>query len=162
MASIEHFHPTLSGPATTGTPFCAQDDQEEADDVEDAPSDDPTQEDTVDAGSCRAPDALVAEENANAEFLIGLDGTPDDDALGKLAALQAKINLATEAGQRMQKATVRAKASENESAAALEAGAEEAALRADHKRAFVDIRTIARSMGDERFTQEIEANVTAA
>ena len=160
MESIEHFHPTLSGPATTGIPFCAQDDQEEADDVEDAPGGDPNREDSVDTKCCRAPDALVAEENANAEFLIGLDGTPNEDALSKLAAVRAKINVAHEVGSRMQKATVRAKASENDSASALQAGAEEAALRADHKHVFVHIRTMARSMGD-RFTQEIEANLTA-
>ena len=55
------------------------------------------------SGRCRAPDALIAEENANAEFLIGLDGSLDDDAVGKLAAIRAKLNMAAE----LQKSVVR-------------------------------------------------------
>ena len=58
------------------------------------------------AGCCRAPDALIADENANAEFLIGLDGSPDDDAVGKLASFRAKVALAEEAGKRKARATV--------------------------------------------------------
>ena len=46
-----------------------------------------------DTDACKAPNALIAEDNANAEFLIGLDGSPDDEAIGKLAALRAKQNL---------------------------------------------------------------------
>ena len=161
MESLQHFHPTLSGPATAGTPFCADEDKEEADDAEPAPDGDPREDENADAGCCRAPDALIAEENANAEFLIGLDGTPDDDAMGKLAAVRAKLQLAEEVGKRMRTATVRAQASQGDSAAALQSAAEEAALRADHKAVLVDIRAIARGMG-ERFSEEIEANVTAA
>ena len=52
-------------------------------------------------GAAAAPDALIAEENANAEFLIGLDGSPDDDVVGRLASFQAKVALAEEAAKRM-------------------------------------------------------------
>ena len=125
------------------------------------PDDNPCEEEDAGAACSRAPDALIAEENANAEFLIGLDGTPDDDAMGKLAAVRAKLQLAEEVGKRMRTATVRVQASQGDSAAALQSAAEEAALRADHKAVLVDIRAIARGMG-ERFSEEIEANVTAA
>ena len=161
MEALHHFHPTLAGPATAGTPFCADEGKEEADDAELAPDGDPCEEKAADAGCCRAPDALIAEENANAEFLIGLDGSPDDDAIGKLAAVRAKLHLAEEVGKRMRAATVRAQASENDPAAAMQSAAEEAALRADHKSILVDIRTVARGMG-EHFSKEIEDNVTAA
>ena len=60
-----------------------------------------------DSGSCRAPDALSAEENANAEFLIDRDGSPDDDAVGKLAAFRAKAELKEEAPKRITAATKR-------------------------------------------------------
>ena len=43
-----------------------------------------------DRGCCRPPDALIAEANANAEFLIGLDGSPDDDALESLQLIERK------------------------------------------------------------------------
>ena len=123
----------------------------------------------------RAPDALIAEENANAEFLIGLDGTPDDDAVGKLAAFRAKVQMAEDAQKRIAAATVRAQkasaaeeapstaagASEHASNKAMEAAADVAALLADHKSVCVDMRTLARSMGD-RFQQEVEESVTAA
>ena len=104
LDSIEHSHPTLSEPASMAAPFCAQDEQDEADDVRGAPSSAPTPEDRIDAGCCRALGALVAEDNANAEFLVGLDGAPDDDALGKLAVLRAKIDVAQEPGNRTHKA----------------------------------------------------------
>ena len=101
MATLEHFAPNLSGPATRGQPFRREEeeggegDAAEAEEVEEG-------QDTVteDAGCCRAPDALIADENANAEFLIGLDGSPDDDAVGKLASFRAKVALAEEAGKR--------------------------------------------------------------
>ena len=61
----------------------------------------------------------------------------------------------------MRAATVRTQASGNDPDAALQSAAEEAALRADHKAVLVDLRTIARGMG-EQFSEEIESNVTAA
>ena len=51
--------------------------------------------------------------------------------------------------------------SDNDPSVAMEAGATRAALLADHKAVCVDMRTVARTMGD-RFEQEIEECVTAA
>ena len=151
MESVQHFCPTLSGPATEGTPFRAPEEPEEADDAEPAANDGPCEEDNADAGCSRAPDALIAEENANAEFRIGLDGTPDDDAMGKLAAVRAKLQMQEEVAKRIRAAMVRVQTSANDPDAALQSAAEEAALRADHKAVLVDLRTIARGMG-ERFS----------
>ena len=109
--------------------------------------------------------ALIAEENANAEFLIGLDGSPDDDAVGKLAAYRAKVQIADETQKIIATATVRtqqAAAPGNDSSTAMEPAADLAALLADHKAVYVDMRTLARTMGTDRFQQEIEQSVTAA
>jgi hypothetical protein len=111
-----------------------------------------------DSGCCRAPDALIAEENANAEFLIGLDGSRDDDAVGKLAAFRAKAQLAEEAQKRITAATKRtheANVAGNNSSKAMESAADLAALLADHKTVCVDMRTLARSLGTDtdRFQQ---------
>ena len=161
MESVQYFSPTLSGPATHGTPLRAQEDPDEAGDAEVTPEDGLPEGENADAGCCRAPDALIADGNANAEFLIGLDGTPDDDAMGKLAAVRAKLQLQEDPAKRMRAATVRAHASVNDGDAALPAAADAAALQADHKAVLVDLRTIARDMG-ERFSEEVESNVTAA
>ena len=72
MDSLEYFAPNLSGPATHDTPFSG--DKEDEDSANEEERED---EDATDAA--KAPDALIADENANAEFLIGLDGSPDDD-----------------------------------------------------------------------------------
>ena len=164
MESLQYFEPRLSGPATHGTPFSAAREQTEADDVELHPDEAHSNETGTDPGCCRAPDALIAEENANAEFLIGLDGSPDDDAVGKLAAFRAKLQMAEDYQKRMGKAAVRtqqAAAAEKDSSSTMESAADLAALLADHKGVCVDMRTMARSMGD-RFQQEIEESVTAA
>ena len=164
MESLQYFEPRLSGPATHGTPFSADREQTEADDVEPHPDEAHSNETGTDPGCCRAPDALIAEENANAEFLIGLDGSPDDDAVGKLAAFRAKLQMAEEFQKRMGTAAVRtqqAAAAEKDSSSTMESAADLAALLADHKGVCVDMRTMARSMGD-RFQQEIEESVTAA
>ncbi len=87
METVQYFSPTLAGPATGGTPLRAPDDDAENEC-------DHCDEDVTDAAHGRAPDSLIAEENANAEFLIGLDGCPDDDAVGKLAAVRTKMKLA--------------------------------------------------------------------
>ena len=105
MESLQFFAPKLSGPASHGNPFCAVREEDEAevreeDEAEDIGAD--AEEDSeLASGRCRAPDALIAEENANAEFLIGLDGSPDDDAVGKLAAFRAKLNMAAEFQKRL-------------------------------------------------------------
>ena len=44
----------------------------------------------------------------------------------------------------------------------MESAADLAALLADHKTICVDMRTLARSLGTDRFQQEIEESVTAA
>ena len=134
--------------------------------MQDHPDETPSNETGTDSGCFRAPVALIAEENTNAEFLIGLDGSPDDDAVGKLAAFRAEVQMAEDAQKRIAAATVRAQkasaaeeapittagASEHASNKAMEAAADVAALHADHKSACVDMRTLARSMGD-RFQQ---------
>ncbi len=56
---------------------------------------------------------------------------------------------------------MRTQDSTNNPEPALDAAADEAALRADHKTVLVDIRAAARGMGD-RFAAEIENNITAA
>ena len=108
MATLEQFAPSLSGPATRELPFRRQVDEVEADGGEageaETSEDGPVEQGGVPEhahGAAAAPDALIAEENANAEFLIGLDGSPDDDAVGRLASFQAKVALAEEAAKRM-------------------------------------------------------------
>ena len=81
--------------------------------------------------------------------------------MGKLAAVRAKLQLQEDLAKRMRAATVRAHASAADLVAALPAAADAAALQADHKAVLVDLRTIARDIG-ERFSEEIESNVTAA
>ena len=73
--------------------------------------------------------------------------------------------MAEEAQKRITAATVRtqeAAAPGNDSSKAMESAAELAALLGDHKQVCVDMRTLARSLGAERFQQEIEESVTAA
>ena len=103
-------------------------------------ADDAVTEETIqgdgDAACFKAPDALIAEENANAEFLIGLDGSPDDDAVGKLAAFRAKAELAEEAQKRIvaaMKRTHDADVAGNDPSKAMESAADLAALLAEHK-----------------------------
>ena len=81
--------------------------------------------------------------------------------MGKLAAARTKFNLAEEVAKRMRTATQQAQASSNDPDVALEAAAEEAALRAEHTATLIDLRTVARSMG-EHFSEEVESNITAA
>ena len=96
---------------------------------------------------------------------MGLDISPDDDAVGKLAAFQVKVQLAEEAQTRITAATVRtqeATATTADLSKAIESATNVIALLADHKSSCVDMRSLARSMGNDRFRQEIEENVTAA
>ena len=165
MESLQDFVPSLSGPATNQTPFTADNDEDQADDVEDHLDEADLQHGDGDSGCCRAPDALIAEENANAEIRIGLDGSPDDGAIGKLAACRAKLQLAEEARKRIGAAAVRtreAACAGNETSKAMEPAADLAALLADHKSVLVDMRTIARSLGTDHVQREIEESVTSA
>ena len=61
----------------------------------------------------------------------------------------------------MQAATIRAQASRNDPDTVLATAATEATLRAEHTTVLVDLRTIARGMG-EHFAEEVESNITAA
>ena len=164
MDTLQYFEPKLSGPATHGTPFSADRDESTADDVEGHPDEAESKETQTDPACLRAADALIAEENANAEFLIGLDGSPDDDAVAKLAAFRSKMQLAEELQKRIKAAEVRAQQagdSESDVTTTMESAGDIAALLADHKSVCIDMRTMARTMGD-RFQQEIEESVTAA
>jgi hypothetical protein len=132
MDSLQYFEPNLSGPATRDTPFSADKDSA----GEEEPEQDESTHASAESGCPRAPDALIAEENANAEFLIGLDGAPDDDPVGKLASLRAKVQLAEDVQKRITAATLRvqqAGAAEHVSDTAMDAAADLAALGADHK-----------------------------
>ena len=142
METLEYFAPNLSGPATNQSPFSADNDEDNADNAEDHLDEADLQEND-DPGCCRAPDALIAEENANAEFLIGLDGSPDDDAIGKLAAFRAKAQLAEATQKRITAAAKRtheADVAGNDPSNAMEPAADLAALLADQKTACVDMR----------------------
>ena len=141
MDTLKYFAPNLTGPATNQTPFSAENDEDDAEHAEDHVGEADIQEDD-DSGRCIAPDALIAEENANAEFLIGLDGSPDDDAVGKLAAMRAKTQLAEDFTRRITAATRRqheANVAEDDSSKAMESAADLAALLADHKTVCVDM-----------------------
>ena len=167
MESLKHFAPNLSGPATRSTPFAGDDDEDSAapeSEDEDAAEDDHAEGLSSEPGCSRAPDALIAEENANAEFLIGLDGSPQDDAFGKLMSVQAKWQSAQEIGKKLAAVCERrehASAAEHDQDAAMDAAVVQAALTQEHKSVCVDLRTMARSMGD-RFHDEIERTITAA
>ena len=132
-----------------GHPLRAQGDPDQAENAEPQPEGDAPHEATdADTGCSRAADSLVAKESENAEYLIGLDGTPDDDAIGKLAAARTKVDMAEDVAKRMQAATVRVQALSDDPDAMLAAAATEAALRAEHKTILVDLRTVARGMGE--------------
>ena len=163
---VQYFELNLSGPATNYSLFTGDEDKDKAADaeIENLTEADTAQNDDA-PGCCRAPDALIAEEKATAEFLIGLDASPDDDAVGKLAAFRAKVQIAEEAQKRITAATVRtheAAATSTDSSKAMESAADLAPLLADHKSICVYMRSLARSMGNNRFQQEIEESVTAA
>ena len=119
-------------------------------------------------GAAAAPDALIAEENANAEFLIGLDGSPDDGVVGRLASFQAKVALAEEAAKRTSVAAKNLERAQRDIAAgdlpadnAMDVVADLHASQAEHQHVCVDLRSLARKMGDG-FHDEIERHITAA
>ena len=92
MQSIEHFAPNLSGPASRQAPFCKTNEAEEAEarpekELEEQEEEEEKMKEEEDGGCFRAPEALIAEENANAEYLIGLEESPQDCSVAKLAAL---------------------------------------------------------------------------
>ena len=98
-------------------------------------------------------------------YLIGLHVSPDDDSVGKLAAFRAKLQMAEGAQKKIAAATVRthvAASSGNDPSVAMEAAAHVAALQAEHTTMCIDMRSLARSLGTDRFQREIEESVTAA
>ena len=79
--------------------------------------------------------------------------------------MRAKTQLAEDFNKRITAATTRthdADVAGNDSSKAMESAADLAALLADHKAVCVDMRTLARSPGTDRFQQQIEESVTAA
>ncbi len=101
MDTLKYFEPKLSGPAAQASPFSADRDESTADDVEGHPDEAEKNETQTDPACLRAADALIAEENANAEFLIGLDGSHDAAAVAKLAAFGSKVQMAEELQKRI-------------------------------------------------------------
>ena len=99
MQSIEHFSPNLSGPASRQAPFSNSGEAaEEESGAEEHQEEDCGEEE---GGCSRAPDALVAEENVNAEYLIGLDELPEDCSVAKLAAFRATLRVLQEHGRKL-------------------------------------------------------------
>ncbi len=100
-----------------------------------------------DGGCCRASDALVAEENANAEYLIGLEESPRDSAVAKLAAFRAKLCVLGEHGCKLAAAAHRQAQAAEAPEAQMDLAADAAAAAADHRSACVDLRLLAKRMG---------------
>ena len=146
MQSIEHFAPNLSGPASRQAPFSNTGESQEAE--ADAEELEEEKEDKEDKGRCcRALDALVAEENANAEYLIGLEESPEDCSVAKLAALRAKLRVLDEHGRRLSAAARRQAQAAESSDARMDLAVDEAAAAADHRSVCVDLRLLAKRMG---------------
>ena len=145
MQSIKHFAPNLSGPASRQAPFCESDEADEAEVVaEELQEEDDKKED---GGCCRASDALVAEENANAEYLIGLEESPEDSSVAKLAAFRAKLCVLGEHGRKLTAAARRQAQAAEAPEAQMDLAADAAAAAADHRSACVDLRLLAKRMG---------------
>ena len=197
MSTVEHFAPNLTGPATYTAKFRNSADDDEDDEAaehrhddagdDEAPhqSGDPAAQEHPDDPGITALDALIADENANAEFLIGLDANPDDCVIGKLAAFRAKLQLAEKHASKLTSAA-RAQAEcraataylqgapslGHASANAVERGShlsaetmniatDVGAASADLHNACVDLRTLARQTG-RGFQEEVERQATAA
>ena len=144
MQSIEHFAPNLSGPASRQAPFSNSGAAAEAESgAEELQEEDVGEEE---GGCSRAPDALVAEENANAEYLIGLDESPEDCSVAKLAAFRAKLRALNEHGRKLATAARRQVQATDVPEAQMEFAAA-AAAAADHRSVRVDLRTLAKRMG---------------
>ena len=167
MTTLEHFAPNLAGPATQELPLRRETEEGEEDHAEPGETEIREEEDGAEAAGA-APDGLIAEENANAEFLIGLDGSPNDDAVGRLASFQAKVALAEEAAKRLstaaknlQRAQGEAMAGDQPADSAMDLVADLHASEAEHQQVCVDLRSLARNMG-ENFQLEVEQHITAS
>ena len=131
MRSIEHFAPILSGPASRQAPFSNSGEAAEAEsDAGELEEEDAEER----AGGCsREPDALVAEENMNAEYLIGLDESPEDCSVAKLAAFRAKLRAISEHSRKLATAARRQVQATDMPEAQMEFAADAAAAAADHR-----------------------------
>ena len=146
MQSIEHFAPNLSGPASRQAPFSNTAEAQEGEaDAEELGEEKEDKEDN--SGCFRAPDALVAEENANAEYLIGLEESPEDCSVAKLAAFRAKLRVLDEHGRRLSAAARRQAQAAESSESRMDLAVDEAAAAADHRSVCVDLRLLAKRMG---------------
>ena len=151
MQSIEHFAPNLSGPASRQAPFSKTD---EADLEAEAQTEEQLKEDAVEdldeeeGGGCfRAPAALIAEENANAEYLIGLEESLEDCAVVKLAAFRAKLRLLGEHSHKLTMAARRQAQAAEASDVQMDSAADTAAVASDHRSVCLDLRALAKRMG---------------
>ena len=165
MQSIEHFAPNLSGPASRQAPFCNTDtasaeEQHEEMEEEDVEKENQEQNQVERSGCFRAPDALIAEENNNAEFLIGLEEAPEDCAVAKLAAFRAKLRVLQEHGRRLTAAARRQAETTQAPDIQMELATDTTAAASDHRSACVDLRLLAKRMGTS-FQEQIEAEVAA-
>ena len=111
-------------------------------------------------GCSRAPDALIAEENANAEYVIGLDASPEDCSISRLAAFRAKLQMVEEHGRTLSRAAHWQAQSNDSPEQQMDLAVDVAAHGADHRSACVDLRALAKTMGT-KFQEEIETQVTA-
>ena len=147
MLSIEHFAPNLSEPASRQAPFSKTDEaEEETEEHAEEQLEEKYDEEDV-GGFSRAPDALIAEENANAEYLIGLEESPEDCSVAKLAAFRTKLRLLGEHGRKLTVAARRQAQAAEVPEAQMNFAAQAAAAAADHRSACMDLRVLAKRMG---------------
>jgi len=145
MHSIEHFAPNLSGPASRQAPFSKSGETAETESDAGELEEEDAEERT--GGCSREPDALIAEENMNAEYLIGLDESPEDCSVAKLAAFRAKLRAISEHSRKLATAVRRQVQATDAPEAQMEFAADAAAAAADHRSVCVDLRTLAKRMG---------------
>ena len=89
----------------------------------------------------------MAEENANAEYLIGLEESPEDCSVAKLAALRAKLRVLDEHGRRLSAAARRQAQAAESSESRMDLAVDEAAAPADRRTICVDLRLLANRLG---------------
>ncbi len=82
----------------------------------------------------------MAEENANAEYLIGLEDSPEDCSVAKLAAFRAKLRVLDEHGRKLSAAARRQAQAAESSDAQMDLAVDAAAAAADHRTVCADLR----------------------
>ena len=179
MDTLHTFAPNLDGPASMRAASCQLPGADECNGNVVA--------DSFDAAAAAAEhgepgsNSSVCEESGlpldlPAEFLIGVQECTTHDPVDRMVAFQKNLELVHELGAQMHAAAQkRARAKEDASAAAaageeaaqtaaagvVGAAAELSAQMAAHSAALVDLRTVARSMG-ERYQQELEGALSSA